>query len=245
MKLEIEIFPTGEEVVEKAARLFVEIARESIAQRGRFLVALSGGTTPRDLHRKLASDEFRSQIDWTKTHIFFGDERAVSGDNEYSNARMARESLLDFVPIPPENIHFMRGDAVPLEDGAKEYGLLLQRFGALDLIFLGMGDDGHMASLFPHSPQLHEAKHRCVVTPVSPTEPNLPRLTMTFSFINSARNICVLVTGKGKAARVAQVLPHVKSSTRKTEELPITNVQPTDGNLIWLLDEAATSSIVA
>ncbi len=239
MKLEIEVGANAEEVVEKAAQLFVEIARECIAQNGRFLVALAGGSTPRALHQKLASDEYKSQIDWTKTHIFFGDERAVEPDNEYANFLMARESLLDLVPIPAENVHAMRGDAVPLNEGAKEYGLLLREFGSLDLIFLGMGDDGHTASLFPGSPQLHEPKHRCVATPVSPTEPHLPRLTMTFPYLNSARNVVVLVTGESKASRVAQVLPFVKSSTRNVEELPITGVQPENGNLIWLLDEAA------
>lgn len=240
MKLEIESRATAEEVVAVAAQKVVEIARQSIAERGRFLIALAGGSTPRALHQKLASDEFRSQIDWGKTHVFFGDERAVEPDNEYSNAKMARESLLDLVPIPAANVHFMRGSAQPLEDGAREYGLLIQEFGtALDLIFLGMGDDGHTASLFPHTPQLREPKHRCVATEISPTEPRLPRLTLTFPAINAARNVIVLVTGKSKASRVAQVLPLLKSSTRNAEELPISNVAPTDGNLLWLLDAAA------
>jgi 6-phosphogluconolactonase len=158
---------------------------------------------------------------------------------------MARESLFDLVPIPAENSHLMRGDATDLNDAGREYGLLLQEVGSLDLILLGMGDDGHTASLFPHSPQLQETKHRCVATPVSPTEPHLPRLTMTFPFINSARNVLVLVTGKSKAESIAQVLPLVKSSTRNVEELPITNVQPESGTLTWLLDEAAASSISA
>lgn len=243
MKLEIEVRATTEEVVEAAAKLFVEVAQQSVRERGRFLVALSGGSTPRALHQKLASDEFRNQIDWENTQIFFGDERAVPSDNEYSNARMARESLLDLVPIPAGNVHLMRGDASELNDAAREYGLLLQEAGSLDLILLGMGDDGHTASLFPHSPQLQEAKHRCVATPVSPTEPYLPRLTMTFPFLNSARNVLILVTGKSKAERIAQVLPLVKSSTRNAEELPITNVQPTNGNLFWLLDEAAVGDL--
>ncbi len=240
MKLEIIVRATTEEVIEKAAQLFVEVARESIGLRGRFLVALSGGSTPRALHLKLASDEFRSQLDWQHVHIFFGDERAVGSDDERSNARMARESLLDLVPIPPHNVHFMRGDATDLNDAAREYGLLLQEFGSLDLILLGMGDDGHTASLFPHSPQLKETKHRCVATPISPTEPKLPRLTMTFPFINSAHYVLVLVTGKGKAERITQVLPLVQSSTRNVEELPITNLQPENGTLTWLLDEAAS-----
>ena len=242
MKLEIEVRATTEEVVEAAAKKFVQVAQESVRERGRFLVALSGGSTPRALHQKLASDEYRSQIDWKNTQIFFGDERAVASDDERSNARMARESLFDLVPIAAENFHLMRGDATDLNDAAREYGLLLQETGSLDLILLGMGDDGHTASLFPHSPQLQEAKHRCVATPVSPTEPHLPRLTMTFPFINSARNVLVLVTGKSKASRIAQVLPLVKSSTRNVEELPITNVQPESGTLTWLLDEAAVGS---
>ncbi len=242
MKLEIEVRATTEEVVEAAAKLFVQVAQESVRERGRFLVALSGGSTPRALHQRLASQEYRKQIDWENTEIFFGDERAVASGDERSNAHMARESLLDVVPIPAENIHLMRGDATDLNDAAREYGLLLQEVGSLDLILLGMGDDGHTASLFPRSPQLKEAKHRCVATPISPTEPFLPRLTMTFPFLNSARNVLILVTGKSKAERVAQVLPLVKSSTRNTEELPITNVQP-EGTLMWMLDEAALGNL--
>ena len=237
---EIKVLPDAPAIARRAAEQFVTIARESIQERGRFTVALSGGSTPKALHLLLSSDEFRSQIDWSRVHIFFGDERAVALDNEYSNGKMAQESLLDHVAIPVENIHFMRGDAQPLEDGAKEYGLLIQEFGtSLDLIFLGMGDDGHTASLFPHSPQIAEPKHRCVATPVSPTEPQLPRLTLTFPAINAARNIIVMCAGASKAQRVAEVLPHVRSSTRSVEELPITGVLPTNGTLTWLLDKAA------
>lgn len=237
---EIKVLPDAPAIARHAAEQFVQIAQESIEARGHFLVALSGGSTPRALHLLLSSDEFRSQVDWSRVHIFFGDERAVPLSHEYSNARMAQESLLDLVPIPTENIHFMRGDAQPLEDGAREYGLLIQEFGtSLDLIYLGMGDDGHTASLFPHSPQIHEAKHRCVATPISPTQPQLPRLTLTFPAINAARNVIIMCAGSSKAARLKEVLPLVKSSTRCVEELPITNVIPTNGNLTWLLDEAA------
>ena len=240
MNPEIKFLPDAQAVARHAAEQFVQIAQESIASRGRFTVALSGGSTPRALHLLLSSDEFRSQVDWSKVHIFFGDERAVPLSHEYSNGKMAQESLLDLVPIPNENIHFMRGDATPLEDGAKEYGLLIQEFGtSLDLIFLGMGDDGHTASLFPHSPQIHEPKHRCVATPISPTQPQLPRLTLTFPAINAARNIIVMCAGSSKAARMKDVWPHLQSSTRNLEDLPITAVLPTDGMLTWLLDEAA------
>jgi 6-phosphogluconolactonase len=240
MNPEIIVQPDSNAVVEAAAELFLQVANESINARGRFLVALAGGSTPRALHQKFSTEHYRSRLDWSRVHIFFGDERAVPLGHEYSNGRMAQESLLDHVPIPTPNIHFMRGDALPLEEAAREYGLLLQLFGtSLDLILLGMGNDGHTASLFPHTPQLREAKHRCVATDVSPTEPQLPRVTLTFPALNAARNVLVLVTGAEKAERVAQVLEALRSSTRNVEELPITGVQPTDGTLTWMLDEAA------
>jgi 6-phosphogluconolactonase len=237
---EIKTLPDAQAIAREAAERFVQIARESIEEHGRFLVALSGGSTPKALHLLLSNEEFRSQIDWSKVHIFFGDERAVALDSEHSNGRMAQETLISRVPIPTENVHFMRGDAQPLEDGAKEYGLLVQAFGtSLDLIYLGMGDDGHTASLFPNSPQIHEPKHRCVATPISPTQPQLPRLTLTFPAINAARNVIIMCAGSSKAARMNEVLPLVRSSTRSVENLPITGVLPTNRNLTWLLDEAA------
>ena len=144
-----EIFATQSAVVQAFAERLVEVARDSIAARGRFIFALSGGSTPKELFALLANDEFRERFDWSKIVIVWGDDRAVGPDDELSNYRMAKLALLDKVPLNPENVHRMRGEADDLEAAAKEYGLLMQQLGALDVALMGMGPDGHTASLFP------------------------------------------------------------------------------------------------
>ncbi len=228
------------EAVRASAERVVAIAREAIAARGKFSLALAGGSTPKALYQLLASDEFRAQIDWSKTHIFFGDERAVPTHHEYSNARMAREALLDHVPIPRDHIEYMVADAPDLDASARAYEMQLRGVaGRLDLVLLGMGDDGHTASLFPGYDALTENARWCVATDVSPTEPRLPRLTLTLPCINAAHHVLVLVTGEGKALRVAQAMQQLQSSTQSNETLPIARAQPSDGELVWILDEAA------
>jgi 6-phosphogluconolactonase len=218
----------------------VAVAHEAVAARGKFSLALAGGSTPKALYQLLAGDEFRTQIDWSKAHIFFGDDRAVPTHHEYSNARMAREALLDHVPIPRDNIEYMVADAPDLDASARAYEMQLRGVaGRLDLVLLGMGDDGHTASLFPGYAALKESERWCIATEISPTEPRLPRLTLTLPCINAARHVLVLVTGDGKARRVAQAMQELQSSTQGDETLPIARVQPSDGELVWMLDEAA------
>jgi 6-phosphogluconolactonase len=240
LKPTLVISPGVARAVRAAAERVVAIAQQAIAARGLFSLALAGGSTPKALYQLLAGDEFRAQIDWSKAHIFFGDERAVPTHHEYSNARMAREALLDYVPIPRDNIEYMVADAPDLDASARAYEMQLRGVaGRLDLVLLGMGDDGHTASLFPGYDALEESERWCVATEVSPTEPRLPRLTLTLPCINAARNVLVLVTGEGKALRVAQAMRQLQASTHSDETLPIARVQPGDGELVWMLDEAA------
>jgi 6-phosphogluconolactonase len=233
---EIKIVPDAKAVAESAAALIVGAATQAIQLSGTFTIALSGGSTPKTLFELLAGDEYREQIDWTKVEVFFGDERAVGPDDPESNYRMAKETLLSKVPIKRQNVHRMRGEIDPNE-AAIEYGRLLkERFGeegGLDLALLGMGDDGHTASLFPHTAALKEVRHRCVANFV----PKLDtwRITMTAPFLNRSREVIVLVSGEKKAP----VLREVLLGPRDPERLPIQMISPSHGKMIWLIDEAA------
>lgn len=232
---EIKVLPTADALARAAAELFVTVGEAAIEMRGQFTVALSGGSTPKAMHHVLASEEFRTQIDWTKVEIFFGDERTVPPEHADSNYRMARETLLSKVPIPGDNVYRMRGEIDPNE-AAKEYGQMLkEKFGdgGLDLIYLGMGDDGHTASLFPGTAALHETKHRCVANHVEKL--NTWRITMSAPFINRAAQVAILVSGEAKASRLSEVL----EGPRDPERLPVQLIQPDPGQLTWLLDSAA------
>ena len=178
---------------------------------GHFRWRVSGGHTPETLYKLLATDEYRSKIDWTRVHVFFGDERCVPPTDPESNYRMASEALLSHVPLPGDNVYRIRGEIEPAA-AAKEYGLLLEeRFGegSLDLTLLGMGDDGHTASLFPGTAALHERRHRCVENEV----PQLKtwRITLTYPFINRSHAVMILVSGASKAARIVEVLEGARS----------------------------------
>jgi 6-phosphogluconolactonase len=232
---EINVLPDPAAVAADAAERIIRAADEAIALSGRFTIALAGGSTPKALYELLASDAYRDRIDWPNVHVFFGDERTVPPDHKDSNYRMAREAMLSKVPIPDASVHRMRGEMDP-EEAAKEYGQLLKHtFGdnGLDLVLLGMGDDGHTASLFPGTPALKETKHRAFANPV----PQLKtvRLTMTAPFINRAREVIVTVTGANKAKRLAEVL----EGPRDPERLPVQLIQPASGKIAWLVDAAA------
>ncbi len=219
-------------LAEEGAHRVVQAARDAIAARGGFSLVLSGGTTPRALYQKLASPALRDEIDWTKVQVYWGDERCVPPDHDQSNYRMASEALLSLVPIPADHIHRMAGELEP-HAAAKAYGeLLKERFGdgGPDLVLLGMGDDGHTASLFPGTSALVETHHRCVANHVEKL--NAWRLTMTAPFLNRARQVIVLVNGSGKAKRLHEVL----EGPRDPLNLPIQLIQPADGRLLWLLD---------
>src|SRR4051812_36860761 len=233
---EIKVFPDAQAIAEDAARRIAEAAEASIKLRDRFSLALSGGSTPKLLHQVLAA-KYRDAIDWLKVEIFFGDERCVPPDHPESNYRMVAETLLSKVPIPGANVYRMRGEADPNE-AAKEYGLMLkEKFGdgGLDLIYLGMGGDGHTASLFPNTAALHETKHRCVANHVP--QLNTWRITLTAPFINRAQQVIVMVTGADKAKRLSEVL----EGPRDPERLPIQLIQPASEKISWLIDVGAAA----
>ena len=235
---EIKVLPTPQDVAREAAARVVRNGEEAIALGGRFSLVLSGGSTPRLLYELLAQEPYAPRLDWAKVEVFFADERCVPPDHPDSNYRLARETLLGQVPIPGDNVYRIRGEIEP-EEAAKEYGLMLkEKFGdgGPDLILLGMGEDGHTASLFPGTEALSETKHRAVANYVErSTTGKSWRVTMTAPFINRARNVIILVTGANKAGRVSEVL----EGPREPQRLPVQLVAPTSGMLTWLLDAAA------
>lgn len=236
-----------EQIARLTAGEFVRAGLAAITQRGRFFVALSGGVTPRQAFRQLASDPFRRQLDWSKVEFFWGDERAVAPTHHDSNYRMAREAMLDPLRIKESQIHRMRGEVDPLDVAAREYQELMARVfqvaasgppPVFDLVLLGLGPDGHTASLFPRVPALQE-RVRWVLSTFRPGHLKQERLTLTFPVLNRARMVTFLVTGADKAEAVAQVL----EGGGEAEPPPARLVAPPAGQVEWLLDRAAASSL--
>ncbi len=232
----IHVLPDALSLAAAGAELFASLAEVYIKREGRFAVALSGGRTPEAMFHLLAAEPYLSRVRWSAVEIYFSDERCVPPGHADSNFRMARLALLDIAPVEAHNIHHMRGEIEP-EAAAREYGQLLKaRFGddgGMDLTLLGMGDDGHTASLFPGTTALAETRHRCVANRVEKLD--TWRLTMTAPFINRSRNVAIVVSGQAKAARLREVL----QGPRDPERLPIQLVQPQTGTLTWLLDVEA------
>ncbi|PYS83030.1 MAG: 6-phosphogluconolactonase [Acidobacteria bacterium] len=238
----VQVFDDPEQVAREAAGLFVRLSIEAISTRGSFSVALSGGSTPRRIYELLASDDYRTQVSWPGVHVFFGDERTVPPDHADSNYRMANETMLSLVPVPAKNVHRMNGvgDAAA---SASEYESELRAFFGdlawprLDLVMLGMGDDGHTASLFPGSAALEEQQAWVVANWVEKFQ--TWRITLTAPAINAARRVLFLVTGAGKADRLREVLKGERDPAR----LPSQLIQPRDGTLEWLVDRAAAAKL--
>jgi 6-phosphogluconolactonase len=236
------IFDDAEEVARAAAQRFVELAAAAIAERGRSSVALAGGSTPKRMYQLLASDEFKDRVDWNSTHVFFGDERAVPPTDADSNYRMADEALLSHVALPARNVHRITGEGDTAAN-ARLYEDELQTFFAgqhlprFDLVLLGMGDDGHTASLFPGTTAL--AEQRAWVVHLWVEKLKAYRITLTLPAINHAAHVVFTVTGAGKAARVAEVIHGDEGEPR----LPSQLIRPTDGTLEWFLDRAAASAL--
>lgn len=218
MRREVEVLPDKAALTARAAELFLEIAEET---PGDFRVALAGGSTPKDLYAALVD----RPVPWGRTRFYWGDERCVPPEHADSNYRMAREALLSKVPVPPENIHRIQAER---PDAAELYEAELE--GRFDLVLLGMGPDGHTASLFPDTEALREAKRLVLANWV----PKLGarRITLTYPALNAARNVLFLVSGPDKARAAGEVL-------REGKVLPAGLVRPADGRLIWLLDRPA------
>ncbi len=239
---ELRICPDAPEVARAAARQFVEWAWQSIAGEGLFCVALAGGNTPRELYRLLATSEFRTQVDWVKVHLFWGDERAVPPDHPESNYGMARRELLVRVPIPSGNVHRMEADRPNLGRAAQEYEEVLRRYLKLDargfprfhLILLGLGREGHTASLFPGSRKLRETS-RWVSTPLV-RKLGSRRVTLTLPVLNAAHQVLFLVTGAEKAEALRNVLEGTTDPP-----LPAQLVTVPHGRRMFVVDEAAAS----
>jgi 6-phosphogluconolactonase len=244
MKPEIRIFNDLENLSHAAANLFIEQATHSISERDRFLVALNGGNTPMRLFQLLGTD-LRDQVDWTKIHIFWGDERCVPPDDPGSSYGQAREALLNRVPIPEVNIHRIKGELGPAA-ASEDYFLTLKAFSSpplewprFDLVYLGMGEDGHTASLFPGSPV--EVEEPVIAVTAHYQDRPADRVTLTPVVFNRAGMIVFMVTGEKKAITLAEVL----SDRYNPEQYPVQRINPRDGELIWLVDEEAASRLPA
>ncbi len=234
------------ELSARAAALFTDIAVQSVETRGRFSVALSGGSTPKAMYRLLADDAHQNALaeTWPLTHIFWTDERSVPPLDPQSNYRMAREALLMHVPVPDEQIHRMRGEDEPARAAASYASVLESEIGApvpaFDLILLGMGTDAHTASIFPHSPLLKDSSSDQTVAAIYIEKLRAARLTLTLRVLNHAHNIIFLVNGVEKAEPLRRVFASVDSD----EELPARWVRPTKGAPLWLVDEEAARLLV-
>ena len=236
------LFDDAESLARAAAARVAELARESNEARGRFTVALSGGSTPRRVYELLAGGEFRDNIDWPNVHVFFGDERMVPPDHAESNYRMASEALLSRVPVPTENVHRIDGVGDAAANASAYEREMRGLFGdavwpRLDLVLLGMGDDGHTASLFPGTVALSE--DRLWVAPNWVEKLGAWRVTLTAPAINAARHVAFLVTGKGKAERLREVL----KGDRDPSRLPSQLIRPHDGTLEWFVERAAAGHL--
>lgn len=233
-------------VAEEAARRWAQIAQQAVEEHGTFSIALAGGSTPKRLYQLLATDEWQARLPWGNTHVFFGDERRVPPSHEESNYRMAREALLDHVPIPAEQVNPMDGTGL-IKGAMRDYESKLRRyfdhgrreFPRFDLVLLGMGSDGHTASIFPGTRAVSDLTNTVLVYPVP--QLHVDRMTLTLPVINNARNIIFMVVGDSKAETLAAVL----EGPANTSTYPSQAVRPNDGTLVWLLDQAAASKLTS
>ncbi len=239
-KRNVEVLPNVAAIVDRALELVVEQANTAIAQRGQFSIALAGGSTPKPLYEAIA----QQALPWDKIHVFWGDERYVPPDHPDSNEGMARRAWLDHVAIPPANIHAMDTSATDAAVAAEQHERHLQEFfrvapgefPALDVVLLGIGDDGHTASLFPHTAALQVCDRLITVG----EKGGQPRLTFTAPLINQARNVLFLVAGANKQSALHQIFAPVGDD----DTYPSRLIKPT-GALWWLLDQAAGGGLGA
>ena len=233
----VHIHPDAESLARAAARVIAQEACRSVEERGCFAIALAGGVTPKRTYEYLARPPFADLIPWGGTHVFWTDERCVATLDPRSNERMVQEALLDHVPIHPDQIHPMRCGA---GGSAAQYESLLRTFPVLDLVLLGLGEDGHTASLFPRSPVLHDEERWVALVPngaAGAGEDGMSRMTLTAPFINTAAAVVFLVSGAAKAAVVKQALEGYGDPM----ELPARLIRPATGTVRWLLDQEAAA----
>ncbi len=243
--LRVVIEDTVDQATRMVADLFKTIICDAVAQRNACFLALAGGTTPRLLYQRLAGEVPTQPLPWESVEVFFGDERDVPQDDVDSNFRMAQRTLLDHVPVPPDQIHPMPADAADLAAAAEGYEQAIREVvpaddgtPRFDIVLLGMGGDGHTASLFPDTPALQE-RQKLVAGQFVPVL-GRSRMTFTYPLINAARNIILLVTGPDKAESVATLL-HGDADARS--RIPAAGVRPTDGIVYLILDREAARLI--
>ena len=240
---EIRILKDGAAIARRAAEIFVEAAQSAVARSGSFTVALAGGSTPKILYSLLATDPgLRAKLPWDKMQLFFGDERHVGPDDSQSNYKMACDTMIGKAPIKPEQVHRMKGELPDADQAARQYQQELQKHFQLkdgqlprfDLVLVGMGDEGHCLSLFPGTKALHPAAGRTVVSNWV-GKLFAQRITITAPVASNAAMILFTVTGKEKSLALKAVL----EGPYEPEQLPSQLLQPTDGKLVWLVDQAA------
>jgi len=236
----IEILPDAYALTRRAAELFIQIANKAMQTRGRFTVALAGGSTPKQMYALLTG----ADLDWSLIHIFWGDERCVPPNHPNSNYRMAAEAWLNHIPIPPGNLHRILGE-LPAEEAARVCEEELQRefmeaLPRFDLILLGLGEDGHTASLFPESPAVHEAIHwTAAVHHRVPPHPLVDRVTLTPLVLNAADKVIFMVSGAEKSESLCKVL----YGPFQPEKFPAQVVKLRDGVVRWLVDSDSAATI--
>jgi 6-phosphogluconolactonase len=241
---DVVVLPSVAALMEAAAERLVTRAAEAIGTSGRFTVALAGGSTPKGLYQLLATPRYAPRIDWARVHVFWGDERCVPPDDPASNYRMARETLLDHVPVPPSNVHRIHGEDPPTAAAAAHEQELRRVFStregppgaSFDLVLLGMGDNGHTASLFPGLTAVHERARWVVAEHVA--EVSMWRVTLTPPVINAASDVVFLVSGPGKAAMLQRVL----EGPRQPDVLPAQAIIPR-GGATWFVDAVAAADL--
>jgi 6-phosphogluconolactonase len=241
---EIRTLSTPQELFAAAAELVVRTANEAVAQRGRFTIALSGGSTPKSLYNLLATNA-RTSLPWDRMFFFWGDERHVPPTDPDSNYRMADEAMLSKIPVAAANVFRIPAENPDADAAAEAYEQTLRKFFALsagqfprfDLILLGLGPDGHAASLFPQTAALQEKSRLVVANLVEKFKTH--RITLTLPVLNAARCVAFLVSGTNKAEALREVL----EGTAPAEEYPSKLVSPAEGTLIWLVDRAAASAL--
>lgn len=244
----MEIFEDGDDLAAHAAEFIIRTLADAISARGRAMLALSGGTTPFKTYALLSQSAWRDRIDWTRTFIFFGDERFVPMDDPISNFAMAQRLLLTPVSVPRENTFPVPTQLASADAAARVYAdTINMAFGAreagepprFDLIVLGLGADGHTAALFPGAESLSVDDRWAVATPPGKLLPQLDRITMTFPVLNAARTVLFLVSGAAKAPALHDVL----EGGRSREECPAAGVSPESGALYWFVDRAAAGRL--
>ena len=246
MKPEVRCYPNLEVLSNAAAEFICTLAVECVNERGLFTIALSGGKTPKTLYENLARPFYSTRMPWSHIHLFWGDERCVRPDHPESNFSMAFHALISKVPLPSQNVHRMPAEIEPPEDAAEAYeGVLREFFGsprkpgpipAFDLIVLGVGKDGHTASLFPRDQALEVEKRWVTAVRTPQGTPLVPRITLTLPVINRASYVLFMVSGSGKRELVRSILEEPDSAAQR---YPVARVSP-GGRVVWLIDEETT-----